>query len=364
MKVGTVPGIRAVFRRPLAGFELQADLALPGQGVTILFGASGSGKTTLLRCFAGLEPEARGTLSVNGEVWQDDAAGRFLPAHRRAVGYVFQEAALFPHLDVEANLRFGLKRIPPGDRRIAFDQAVDLLGLRHLLTRAPARLSGGEQQRVGIGRALLASPRLLLMDEPLAALDVPMRREIMPYLERLHDELEIPVLYVTHSPDELARLGDYLVLLDHGQVRAQGPVQDVLAQIDHLSVFVDDPGVVLQTTVVAHEPEDGVTRLEFAGQSLWVAQRRQPIGSRLRCRVLPTDVSLTLTRAEDTSILNILEAKVTGIDDTQEPSRVWVRLVVGETPLLAQISRRSCRSLGLAAGQSVFAQIKAMALLE
>lgn len=357
-------GIRARFTRDFGGFRLAVDLELPARGVTILFGGSGSGKTTLLRCIAGLEPETRGYLSVNGEVWQDDSAQVFMPTYRRPIGYVFQDAALFPHLSVQENLEFGLKRIPASQRRIAFEQAVDLLGMRPLLGRYPVKLSGGEQQRAAMARALLTSPRLLLMDEPLAALDIPLKRGILPYLERLHDELEIPVLYVTHSPDELARLGDYLVLLARGQLAGQGPLQEMLGRLDYLSAFVDDPGVVLETRIALHDPTEGLTRLIFAGGSIVVPLRPEAIDSRVRCRVLPTDVSLTLTCAEDTSILNILAASVAGVGETRDPTQVMVHLDVGGTPLLARITRRSSQRLGIAPGLLVYAQIKAVAFLD
>ncbi|MDD2873156.1 MAG: molybdenum ABC transporter ATP-binding protein, partial [Azoarcus sp.] len=223
MQSGTsIDGIQARFRLDYSAFALDVDLQLPGRGVTALFGHSGSGKTTCLRCVAGLERAPQGRLIVNGEHWQDTDAGIFVPTHERAIGYVFQEASLFPHLSVRRNLEFGMKRVAAATRRVAWDQAVELLGIGHLLDRMPERLSGGERQRVGMARALLTSPRLLLMDEPLAALDIRLKNEILPYLERLHDELDMPVLYVSHSPDEVARLADHVVLLDQGKVVAQG----------------------------------------------------------------------------------------------------------------------------------------------
>ncbi|WP_323156302.1 molybdenum ABC transporter ATP-binding protein, partial [Pseudomonas oryzihabitans] len=210
--------LTARFELSHPGFALDVDLALPGSGVTALFGPSGSGKTSCLRCVAGLEHGARGRLVVAGETWQDSERGLFLPPHRRALGYVFQDANLFEHLDVRRNLLFGWKRVAPGERRLALEQVVELLGIAGLLTRMPARLSGGERQRVGIARALLTSPRLLLMDEPLAALDAERKAEILPYLERLTRELALPILYVSHAPDEVARLADHLVLLEQGRV--------------------------------------------------------------------------------------------------------------------------------------------------
>ena len=206
-------GIQARFKLDWPGFTLDVDLDLPARGITALFGHSGSGKTTLLRCIAGLERAPQGQLEVLGETWQDSR--QWLPTHQRSLGYVFQEASLFPHLTVLGNLRYGLKRSSDA-QRVSLDQAIELLGINHLLERKPDRLSGGERQRVGMARALALSPRLLLMDEPLAALDLKRKQEILPYLERLHAELEIPVLYVSHSPDEVARLADHIVGADFG----------------------------------------------------------------------------------------------------------------------------------------------------
>ncbi len=357
-------GIRACLRRDFGDFDLAVDLELPGRGVTVLFGASGCGKTTLLRCLAGLEPEVRGWLSINGEVWQDDAAAQFLPPHRRAVGYVFQDAALFPHLSVRQNLDYGQRRVPDASRRIPFDQAIDLLGIRPLLDRRPDRLSGGERQRVGMARALLTSPSLLLMDEPLAALDLALKRDILPYLERLHDELDIPVIYVTHSPDEMARLGDHLVLMERGRIKEQGSLETMLGNLELLSTFAEEPGVVFEAVVAGHDLVDGITRLDFAGGSLAVPLREDAPGRRVRCRIAPSDVSVTLSRADDSSILNILPATVTELGMTAETTQVMVRLDAGGIFLLARITRLSCRRLGLAPGVPVFAQIKALAFLD
>ncbi len=222
-------GLEARFHVDWPGFALNVDLHLPAGGVTALFGHSGSGKTTLLRCIAGLERTPKGRLVVNGELWQNE--GHWLPPHKRSIGYVFQEASLFPHLSVLGNLQYGMKR-SSGPQRVSLQQVVELLGIGHLLTRKSDSLSGGERQRVGIARALAVSPRLLLMDEPLAALDLKRKREILPYLERLHDELEIPVLYVSHSPDEVMRLADYIVVLDEGQVLAEGLPAEIFHHLD------------------------------------------------------------------------------------------------------------------------------------
>ena len=363
MNVVDTSGIHARLRHDFADFGLEVDLVLPGRGVTVLFGPSGCGKTTLLRCLAGLEPAAHGTLSVNGEVWQDEATGHFRPPHCRAVGVVFQDAALFPHLNVRQNLDYGLRRVPVADRRIAFDQAIDLLDLRPLLERGTDRLSGGERQRVGMARALLTSPRWLLMDEPLAALDQKLKREILPYLERLHEELDIPVVYVTHSPEEMARLGDHLVLMAQGRITAQGPLQSLLGNLECLPAFAEEPGVIFEATIAGHEPEAGVSRLSSDSGLLTVPLRGDPVGRRVRCRVAPTDVSLALTHAADSSILNILPATVMEIAMPKDPGQVIVRVDAGGISLLARITRLSCERLNLRPGQPIFAQIKAVAFL-
>ena len=356
-------GIRAVFNVAHSGFQLNVDLQLPGLGVTALFGHSGSGKTTLLRCVAGLERASGGFLSVNDEVWQDDSHGIFAPTCRRSLGYVFQEASLFTHLSVRKNLEYGLKRVPLASRKVAFEQALALLGIESLLDRRPESLSGGERQRVGIARALLTSPKILLLDEPLAALDQKRKNEILPYLERLHDELAIPILYVSHSLDEVAQLADYLVLLDHGQVVANGPLQETLARLDLPCTFADDAGVVLKTVVAAHEDDDALTRLDFKGGAIYVASRPEPLGHQVRCRVHARDVSLSLGQPIATSVLNLVAATVIGVADTDIPGHVLVHLDAEGTPLLARITRRSRNRLGITAGLKVWAQIKAVALL-
>lgn len=356
-------GIYARFRVDYPGFALNVDLKLPGQGVTALFGHSGSGKTTCLRCIAGLERAGEGYLEVNGELWQDSAADIFVPTHQRALGYVFQEASLFPHLNVRRNLEYGLRRIGPERSRVSWDYIVGLLGIEHLLDRMPERLSGGERQRVGIARALLTSPKLLLMDEPMAALDLKRKNEILPYLERLNQELDIPVLYISHSPDEVARLADHVVLLDQGSVIAQGGLQETMARLDLPSIFTADAGVVVEARVAEHDDQYHLTRLDFPGGQIQVAQRPEPIGYQLRFRVDARDVSLALQRAEDSSIVNAVYAQVQKVVAADTPAHVLVRLDAEGTPLIARITRRSCDQLGIVSGLKVWAQIKSVALL-
>ena len=343
-------------------FRLNVDLALPQRGITALFGHSGSGKTTILRAIAGLERAPGGYVALGNEVWQDEANGVFVPVHQRALGYVFQEASLFPHLSVRGNLEFGRKRVPVHERRFALEPVADLLGIGALLDRRPDGLSGGERQRVAIARALLASPRLLLMDEPLAALDLKRKLEILPYLERMHEELALPIVYVSHAPDEVARLADHLVLLDDGNVVASGPLTETLARVDLPPSFADDAGVVLETMLAGHE-DDALSRLEFAGGALLVGRRREPVGTRLRCRIHARDVSLVLARPEHTSIVNRLPAVVTAVAATDTPGHVLVQLRMGASPLLARITERSRRELGIEPGRALWAQIKGVALL-
>ncbi|MGE5471314.1 MAG: molybdenum ABC transporter ATP-binding protein [Bacteroidota bacterium] len=358
----TPPEIHARFRIARPDFTLAVDLALPGRGISALFGHSGSGKTTCLRAMAGLERAADGYFAIGDEVWQDESRAFFLPPHRRALGVVFQEASLFPHLSVRRNIEFGRRRAPAGSPAFAPGDVAGLLGIGHLLERMPAELSGGERQRVAIARALLAAPKILLMDEPLAALDLKRKLEILPYLERLHRELALPIIYVSHAPDEVARLADHLVLLDQGRTVASGPLNDVLARLDLPEAFADDAGVVIAARVAEHEADD-LTRLEFAGGQIYVSRRAEAVGTALRCRVHARDVSLTLAPQVDSSILNCVAATVVDLASTDTPGHVLVRLSAGDTPLLARITRRSAERLGIRRELTVRAQIKSVALL-
>lgn len=353
-------GIEARFVVDWPGFTLDVDLHLPGRGVTALFGHSGSGKTTVLRCVAGLERAAQGRLVVDGEVWQDTT--RWLPPYRRPIGYVFQEANLFAHLSVLGNLRYGLKRVA-AEHRLRLDQAIELLGIAHLLDRRPDRLSGGERQRVGIARALAVGPRLLLMDEPLAALDLKRKQEILPYLERLHDELDIPILYVSHSPDEVARLADHLVALDAGRVFAQGPLRDTLARLDLPFKLGEDAGAVLDATVGQVDPQWHLARVDFDGGSLWTRDPGLAVGRRVRVRVLARDVSLA-EEPGTTSIQNVLRGRIDAVGGDDHPGLALVRVLVGESMLLARLTKRAAASLHVAPGRDLWIQVKSVALLE
>jgi molybdate transport system ATP-binding protein len=355
--------MEARFRLDYPGFTLDAELSLPASGITALFGPSGSGKTTILRCIAGLERSPAGFLSVADETWQDERRGIFLPTHKRPLGLVFQEASLFPHLSVRGNLQYGMKRTGHAEDE-SFAAMLDLLDLRALRERMPDGLSGGERQRVAIARALLTRPRLLLMDEPLAALDLKRKLEILPYLEKLHDELSIPVIYVSHSLDEVTRFADHLVLIENGRIAANGPLTEILARPDLGAAFAGEAGAVLETTVAAHEAT-GITRLEFPGGKLYIAGEVHAPGSRLRCRIKASDVSLALTRHADTSILNLLPATVLSVANADTPGHALAQLRLGGAGplLLARITEHSRRALAIAPGLSLFAQVKSVAIL-
>ena len=355
--------VQARFQLGFPNFSLDVDLCLPARGISALFGPSGSGKTTCLRVIAGLERASGATITVEGDIWQDDARGIFIPTHARAIGYVFQEASLFAHLDVQRNLEFGLRRIPSAARRVTVAQAVDMLGIGHLLQRGARTLSGGERQRVAIARALLTSPRLLLMDEPLAALDAARKAEIMPYLERLHAELDMPVLYVSHAMDEVARLADHLVLLEEGRVVASGPIGELMTRLDLTVAHGDAAGALVEATIVAYDTRYHLSCAEFSGGQLLLARQDVALGSTVRIRIQARDVSLCLQPPRDSSILNSVAATVAALSD-DAPGQVMVALDAGATRLLARITRKSAEALALAPGTPVHAQIKGVAIVK
>ncbi len=348
------PAVRADVRLVRKTFTLDLQFAAPARGITGILGPSGSGKTTLLRCIAGLEPDCRGTVAVNGDTWQDGA--RFVPAHARAVGFVFQDARLFPHLSVQRNLDYGMRR--GGGGGVSFDETVELLGLGALLARKPDGLSAGEAQRVALGRALLRAPSVILMDEPLANIDPGRRREVLPFLERLHGRLTIPILYVSHSVDEVVRLCDHLALVQDGRIGGAGPLQDV---IGHAGPLGEEFGSVLRGTVRAVDAAYELTEIDTPAGSLRVPGRHGPPGRQLRLRILARDVSIALTRAADSSILNILPARVDAIA-ARDGGHVDVRLRAGGSTLVSRISRQSCEQLGLAPGCECHVQIKGVAV--
>jgi molybdate transport system ATP-binding protein len=355
--------LRAALRLDRVGASIDMRLELPARGVSALFGKSGAGKTTFLRLLAGLE-RGRGSLTACGECWQDDARELFVPTERRGVGYVFQEASLFPHLSVRGNLDYAVKR--RSNSGAALDQAtiLEILDVGQLLPRRPSSLSGGERQRVAIARALLSAPRLLLMDEPLASLDDARKAEVLPYLERLRDELSIPIVYVSHSLDEVARIADWLVLVESGRVAQAGALTEMTSRLDSPLSHGDQAGVVIVARVQEHDPLHHLTRVEFPGGALWVTEVKRPAGTVVRARVLARDVSIALGEPGPSSILNVMPARVSDISD-EGPDRVNVALEAGAGPtrLLARVTRRSLSALELTAGKRVYAQVKSVALV-
>ncbi len=350
--------LRLKFTLTRADFALNVDLQLPGRGVTALFGPSGCGKTTLLRCIAGLE-RASGSLMANEHLWQD--ATHFTPTHQRAIGYVFQEASLFPHLSVRGNLQYGMKRASRNGN-VAIDPIIDLLGIRALLDRKPEGLSGGERQRVAIARALAVDPQLLLMDEPLAALDLKRKQEILPYLDRLQATLEIPILYVTHSPEEVVRLAHHLVVMDAGSVVASGELADTLSQLDLPVRLGNEVGVVIEAIVGSIESQWHLTRMDFDGGSVWIRDPGLALGAKARVRILASDVSLAREQPGKSSIQNVLQGQIDAMRDDEHPGLVLVRVKVGRSALLARVTKRAVSELALKTGDTVWTQVKSVAL--
>ena len=353
----TGPQIRIKLALPRDAFRLHVDIEIPGRGITGVFGESGSGKTSLLRCIAGLEPVRDGRIEIGGETWLDTEAGLNRPVHERPLAYVFQEPRLFPHLSVRRNLEYALKRAKPGN--VSFEHVVDLLSLGKLLDRPATRLSGGEARRVAIGRALLRSPSLLLLDEPLASLDARMQKELLPYLDRLQAELTMPVIYVSHSIDEITQLADQLVVMSSGEVEANGPLQEVLLRTDINMLGGAEAGVMLNTTRDLFDDRYRLTRLSFSGGQLWVSADVSSECPRVRIRA--NDISLSRARPAETSILNIVPVIVEEITADGDAS-VLVELRAGGDHLLARITRRSLKELGIAVGDALFAQIKSVAV--
>jgi molybdate transport system ATP-binding protein len=343
----------------LGAFTL--DVAFKSAGrFTALFGHSGSGKSTLLNIIAGLIRPSRGRVIVNGKVLADTKAGIFLPSHARTLGTVFQEGRLFPHLTVRQNLLFGAWFAGTSNKEAALKSTALLLGIEPLLSRYPARLSGGEQQRVAIGRALLASPSLLLMDEPLASLDEPRKQEIMPYLERLRDEARIPIVYVSHSVAEVARLSDALVILEAGKVRAQGPTLDLMQRLDLIAATgTGEAGAVIESIVESHDEAYGLTTLRSRA-GLWRVPRLEASAGRMvRMQIKARDVMIALSKPDAMSALNVIEARVTEIGAMDGPG-VEIKLDCGGEALVARLTRYSAERLALHAGTPVFAIVKSV----
>lgn len=353
--------IKAQFRLKLEAFELNAQLELPASGFSVIAGSSGSGKTLLMRCIAGLERPQLAYCQVKEQIWEDSRTGHSLAAYQRPLGYVFQESCLFPHLSVQQNIDYGRKRI---HSKLSGNLAavVELLNIAHLLKRKPATLSGGEKQRVAIARALAVEPSLLLMDEPLAALDQAHKYEILPYLRRLQRELQLPILYITHSPQEMTQLADHLVLMDKGMVLASGELQAVLTRLDLPLAQSHRASSVLTAEVFAYDAEFQLLQLRFSGGILSVPHADVSKGSPLRLRIYARDVSLSLQPLMSVDSFNSLPAQVLGIVN-HAVGYTTVSLQVGTELVLAQITRKTASILQLYIGQGVYAEIKNAAIL-
>ena len=343
----------------LESFMLDANFSIPDRGITVVFGPSGSGKTTLLRAIAGLEKSDDGFLKIGDSVWQKGE--NFLATHKRQIGYVFQDAALFDHLDVKGNLNFVIKRAI-GLKEDFIESIHNLLEIKTLLNRKTTQLSGGERQRVAIARALLTNPKILLLDEPLSALDLKRKNEILPYLDSIHNDLEIPILYVTHSQDEMSRLADHLLLIEDGNIIGSGPVNDMLTRFDMPLSHGGDAVSIIEAEVLKRDSEFNLMHLDFLGGQFIVPDNGFPVQTKVRIRVVARDVSLTKSKQVDTSILNIFPAMVQEIVNEGE-AQVMVRLQIKETILLACITRKSSYKLRLEKGSEVFVQVKSVAIL-
>jgi len=353
--------IEVKFQLKRRHFSLEVQTAFPQSGITALFGPSGGGKTTLLRCIAGLEPSVRGRLQVGDRIWQDDAKRLFVPPHKRPIGYVFQGAALFPHLSVRGNLDFAYLRA--STRRISFDDAVALTGIGHLLERRTTNLSGGERQRVALARALLTSPAFLLMDEPLAALDRESKAQLMPYIEQLHETLSMPILYVSHSIEEVAHLADRMVLLFNGRVQGSGSISQMLTSLSLPLARADNAVSVIEATVVEHDDNYHLTCLRFDGGEILLPREDLSIGKTVRVAVHARDVSLVWQPSKHTSILNVIPVVVKEVS-VLNSAQVLVRLRAAGTLLLARITQKSAAALEVVPGREMYAQVKSVSLID
>lgn len=343
-------------------FSIAVDLSLPEKSITTLFGPSGAGKSTLLRCIAGLERANNGYIQIADDVWQDEKQGYFRPTSKRSLGYIFQEPRLFSHLSVQKNLEYGYNRIPKAERRVQWHDVIDVLDIAHLLQRKPSRLSGGEQQRVAIGRALLTSPKLLLMDEPLAALDPSRKQEVLPFIRQLHDLLEIPIIYVSHSLAEVLQITDEMVLLDNGSKVASGTLPKLFSNMALSRYLGDMSGSILETTVTSYDKLFSLNHLTFEGGVLQIPGEARETGSLLRIQILARHVGIALKKPEMSSFLNILPAKIIAIDASNETAHtVQLTLDVG-VPLLANISKKSLHDLALKTNDPCYALIKAVSV--
>ncbi len=353
------------FRLQRGGFVLDTLFDSHGPGVTALCGPSGAGKTSLLRCLAGLETPSRGSFTVADETWFDSASGIDIPPQRRAIGYVTQEASLFAHLSVLENLQYGWKRLLPQDRRTSLEDVVDGLALGALLGRRVMHLSGGERQRVSLGRALLRSPRVLLLDEPVSALDLVGRAEVLRFIGQVLQRFAVRCVYVSHDLKEAARIAGEMLWMEQGRVIAQGATQDVLTDLRLPFAELDEAESLLEGEIEGHDTEVALTRIRCAGNTLWLPQVDAPAGSRHRVQIAARDVTLALSQPQDSSVLNVLPARISElIVAPRQPAQMLVKLAVDGHPVLARITRKSALALDLKVGTPVWALVKSVALAE
>ena len=353
------------------GFVLDVDMRIPTDGVTAIFGPSGCGKTTLLRCMAGLEQTPHGRFSwrdhqfASAQIWQDEQ--HFVPTHKRPLGYVFQEASLFAHLTVNGNLAYAKKRrgktAAARDHVLNDDAILHLLGIEHLLQRKPHELSGGERQRVAIARALMIHPKILFMDEPLASLDDKRKREVLPYLEQLKTQLNIPIIYVTHSADEIARLADHVVVMSQGEVVRHGSLAQILTDLNNPLKLGQEAGVVVTGQIQEKDEQWQLMQVAFDGGAVWLKDSGHKMGDYVRIRLLAKDISLSLSHAQDSSIQNILPCTICQIEDNPQAAYTLVKVHVGKSELLARLTRKAVAQLDLSVGKDVWVQIKSAALV-
>ena len=347
--------------RRAESFNLNIDTVFPSSGVTAIFGHSGSGKTTFLRCLAGLTKPTKALIKVNNRVWQDDK--RFVKTHQRPLGYVFQEASLFSHLTGSGNLRFAIKRAGEPLEQAFYDKVIEILGISTALTRYPEQMSGGERQRIAIARALLIRPKLLLMDEPLASLDQARKQEILPYLEKLRSEIDIPIIYVSHSMDEIARLADQVIVLEQGQIAAQGELTQVFSRVDLPLHLQEQTGVIIKGQIIEQDKRWHLCKVAFAGGEIWVRDSGETLNAQVRTRILARDVSLALHPQEDSSIVNKLYGTVLEIVPDEDKAMCLVRLKVGNEFIIARLTHRSAHKLDVQVGSQLWAQIKSVAIV-
>ncbi len=357
--------IELAFKIQRRDFTLDVAFDTQALGITALFGQSGSGKTTLLRCIAGLETASEGRFKIDGTSWQDEQT--FLPTHQRNIGYVFQEANLLSHLNVAQNLNYAVKRqrahSTEQKHRIEYDEVVQWLGLSNLLGKHSTQLSGGQRQRVAIARALLTNPQLLLMDEPLASLDLHSKAEILPYLEQLQTGLQIPIFYVSHSPEEVIRLADTIALLDNGKLLAHGPVNAILTRTDLPLARLEEASACVDGLVVDHDDKFHLTYVTLSGGTVAISRRQTAVGSHVRVRISAKDVSIALARPENSSITNVLPVTIAEMQPAPDPAKLILKLDMKGDYFLSQITRLSAQSLGLEVGKNVYAQVKSVALM-